>query len=176
MKIQFNAPVAPGIELNRVPHGTVVTRASAGDTVYMVANPMDGTGGRVLVALASGGLKIPASPDTLVMPREAMLHVGFILDSSWSFPAVAEPIGHADNYVDMPLPKPAPKVPGLTPAGKRNALALDLLATIENAQSMNRGIGPVARERYNNALLRACNQALRELERIKAGYDDNNDV
>ena len=79
MKIIFTEDVAPGVEISKVPFGTIVTRANAGNTVYLVASPMDGTGRRVLISLQGGTLKdLPSN--TRVLVRQAVLTVGAIVD------------------------------------------------------------------------------------------------
>jgi hypothetical protein len=74
MKILFN-PSAIGTRLADVPFGSVVTRLNSGDTVYLVASPMDGSGRRVLITLGGGTLRDPG-PDTRVFVHDATLIAG----------------------------------------------------------------------------------------------------
>lgn len=58
--INTNATNRFSTELRDVAYGAVVRRAYNGDseTFYLVVSPMDGTGSKALVTLASGVLKI----------------------------------------------------------------------------------------------------------------------
>jgi hypothetical protein len=81
MMVIFTGEVAPGVALSSVPYGAVVTRANAGDTVYLVASPMDGSGRKVLISLCGGKLKeVPQG--TCVLVREATLTVGAIVNAT----------------------------------------------------------------------------------------------
>lgn len=64
-----------GILLRHAAFGTVVRTPRSGDTIYLVASPMDGTGERVLVTLAAGTIKPNADQNMRVIPLDATLIV-----------------------------------------------------------------------------------------------------
>jgi hypothetical protein len=67
--------VQDGVPLATVEYGSAVRTPKGGDTVYLVVSPMDGSGLRKLVSIASGTFKEYASQELLVQVLDATLIV-----------------------------------------------------------------------------------------------------
>ena len=74
LRIFFESPCEVGVRVSSLKFGTIVRRASAGDTLYLVVSPMDGSGLRCLVTIGGGTLK-HVDQSAMVIPLAATLTV-----------------------------------------------------------------------------------------------------
>jgi len=74
LRIFYESPCEVGVRISSLKFGTIVRRANAGDTLYLVVSLMDGSGLRHLVTLGGGTIK-QVDQSTMVIPLEATLTV-----------------------------------------------------------------------------------------------------